>query len=63
MIPSPDIPGLRRPSGERYRRTPEGWKFSERVFEVRYFDTTPLPGSPIVAWAATGADPLPEATK
>jgi ketosteroid isomerase-like protein len=48
---------------DRYRRTPEGWKFSERVFEVRYFDTTPLPGSPTVAWAANGEDPLPEATK
>jgi hypothetical protein len=29
----------------RYRRTPEGWKFAERVFEVRYLDTTPLAGS------------------
>lgn len=33
---------------DRYRRTAEGWKFSERVFEVKYFDTTPLPGSPHV---------------
>jgi ketosteroid isomerase-like protein len=40
---------------DRYRRTPDGWKFTERVFEVRYFDTTPLAGSPHVAWAA--ADP------
>ncbi|MEV0801597.1 LUD domain-containing protein [Kribbella sp. NPDC050281] len=38
---------------DRYRRTPAGWKFSERVFEVRYFDTTPLPGSPIVAWESS----------
>ena len=30
---------------DRYRRTPEGWKFSERVYEVRYLDTTPLAGS------------------
>ena len=30
---------------DRYRRTVDGWKFAERVFEVRYFDTTPLPGS------------------
>ena len=37
---------------DRYRRTPDGWKFTERVFEVRYFDTTPLAGSPQVAWAA-----------
>ena len=38
---------------DRYRRTADGWKFSERVFEVRYFDTTPLPGSPLVDWAGT----------
>ena len=31
---------------DRYQRTPEGWKFKERVYEVRYVDTTPLPGSP-----------------
>ena len=31
---------------DRYQRTPDGWKFAERVFEVRYFDTTPLAGSP-----------------
>ncbi|WP_406101737.1 nuclear transport factor 2 family protein [Streptomyces sp. NBC_01003] len=30
---------------DRYRRTGEGWRFSERVYEVRYFDTTPLTGS------------------
>ncbi|MFC4118008.1 nuclear transport factor 2 family protein [Nonomuraea zeae] len=43
---------------DRYRRTPEGWKFTERVFEVRYFDTTPLPGSAQVTWAAgTGNEP------
>ncbi|MGW5418790.1 LUD domain-containing protein [Streptomyces sp. NPDC003943] len=30
---------------DTYRRTPEGWKFAERVYEVRYVDTTPLPGS------------------
>ncbi|GCE10062.1 YybH family protein [Dictyobacter aurantiacus] len=28
-----------------YRRTEDGWKFSERVYEVRYLDTTPLAGS------------------
>jgi ketosteroid isomerase-like protein len=27
---------------DRYRRTPDGWKFTERVYEVRYADTTPL---------------------
>jgi ketosteroid isomerase-like protein len=30
---------------DRYQRTPDGWKFSERVYEVRYLDTTPLTGS------------------
>ncbi|WP_336211721.1 nuclear transport factor 2 family protein [Nonomuraea sp. LPB2021202275-12-8] len=30
---------------DRYRRTPDGWKFTERVYEVRYVDTTPLAGS------------------
>jgi ketosteroid isomerase-like protein len=31
---------------DRYRRTPEGWKFTERLYEIRYMDTTPLAGSP-----------------
>jgi ketosteroid isomerase-like protein len=31
---------------DRYRRTPDGWKFTERVDEVRYLDTTALGGSP-----------------
>jgi ketosteroid isomerase-like protein len=30
---------------DRYRRTPDGWKFTERVYEVRYADTSPLAGS------------------
>ncbi len=30
---------------DRYRRSPDGWKFTERVYEVRYIDTTPLAGS------------------
>jgi ketosteroid isomerase-like protein len=30
---------------DRYRRTPHGWKFAERVYEVRYLDPTPLSGS------------------
>jgi ketosteroid isomerase-like protein len=30
---------------DRYQRTPDGWKFAERVYEVRYLDTTPLKGS------------------
>ena len=31
---------------DRYQRTPDGWKFTERVYEVRYHDTSPLTGSP-----------------
>jgi uncharacterized protein (TIGR02246 family) len=30
---------------DRYRRTTDGWKFTERVYEVRYLDTTPLTGA------------------
>jgi len=30
---------------DRYQRTPDGWKFAERVYEVSYLDTTPLAGS------------------
>lgn len=32
---------------DRYRRTPDGWRFVERVYEIRYLDTTPLPGGPV----------------
>jgi ketosteroid isomerase-like protein len=38
---------------DRYERTPDGWKFAERVYEVRYLDTSPLAGSP--PHAADGA--------
>ncbi|MCF3131837.1 nuclear transport factor 2 family protein [Streptomyces olivochromogenes] len=30
---------------DRYQRTPDGWKFTERSYEIRYLDTTPLAGS------------------
>jgi ketosteroid isomerase-like protein len=30
---------------DRYRRTPDGWKFAERVYEVQYVDNSPLAGS------------------
>jgi ketosteroid isomerase-like protein len=30
---------------DRYQRTPAGWQFTERVYEVRYADLTPLTGS------------------
>lgn len=31
---------------DRYQRTPDGWRFTERVYEIRYVDTTPLAGGP-----------------
>ncbi|MET7328501.1 nuclear transport factor 2 family protein [Nonomuraea sp. NPDC005650] len=30
---------------DRYRRIPDGWRFVERVYELRYHDSTPLTGS------------------
>jgi SnoaL-like protein len=30
---------------DRYLRTGDGWKFTERVYEIRYLDSTPLTGS------------------
>jgi ketosteroid isomerase-like protein len=30
---------------DRYRRTPDGWRFTERVYEIRYADATALAGS------------------
>jgi hypothetical protein len=30
---------------DRYQRTLDGWKFAERVYEIRYLDTTQLTGS------------------
>ena len=30
---------------DRYQRTPDGWRFTERAYEIRYLDTTPLTGS------------------
>ena len=43
---------------DRYQRTPAGWKFAERVYEVRYLDTSPLAGS---APRPAGAPPDPPA--
>jgi ketosteroid isomerase-like protein len=48
---------------DRYRRTPEGWKFTERVYEVRYVDTTPLTGSAPHAAASAGRDGAVEGTQ
>jgi hypothetical protein len=30
---------------DSYQRTSDGWEFTERVYEIRYLDTTPLTGS------------------
>ncbi|HEY9391221.1 MAG TPA: nuclear transport factor 2 family protein [Mycobacteriales bacterium] len=42
---------------DRYQRTPEGWRFAERVYEVMYLDTTPLPGSAPHAAGASANPP------
>jgi len=42
---------------DRYRRTPEGWKFTERADQIKYLDTTPLAGSPPQKAATTGDTP------
>lgn len=42
---------------DRYRRTPDGWKFVERVYEVRYLDSTPLTGSAPHAAGASAKEP------
>ena len=31
---------------DAYQRTPDGWRFTERVYEIRYLDMTPLTGAP-----------------
>lgn len=31
---------------DRYRRTPDGWRFAERVYEIRYLNESPLTGEP-----------------
>lgn len=31
---------------DHYRRTNDGWKFAERVYEIRYVDASPLAGGP-----------------
>jgi ketosteroid isomerase-like protein len=41
---------------DRYQRTGDGWKFTERVYEIRYLDTSPLAGSAPPA-AGAPADP------
>jgi ketosteroid isomerase-like protein len=41
---------------DRYQRTGDGWKFTERVYEIRYLDHGPLAGS-APRPAGTPADP------
>jgi ketosteroid isomerase-like protein len=41
---------------DRYRRTRDGWRFAERVYEIRYADTTPLAGSPPTAVTPPSAE-------
>ena len=33
------------PKSDRYQRTADGWKFTERVYQIRYLDESPLAGS------------------
>ncbi|MGW8766532.1 LUD domain-containing protein [Streptomyces sp. NPDC055815] len=48
---------------DRYRRTEEGWRFAERVYEVRYLDTSPLTGTaPASARSAPAASFVHPAT-
>lgn len=42
---------------DRYQRTGEGWKFAERVYEVRYLDTSPLAGTAPDAAQRCATDP------
>ncbi|MEV5343486.1 nuclear transport factor 2 family protein [Streptomyces sp. NPDC052676] len=42
---------------DRYRRTEEGWRFTERVYEVRYLDTSPLTGTAPRPQEGPGNDP------
>lgn len=40
---------------DRYHRAAQGWKFAERVYEIRYLDLTPLTGSAPGAPGSAGA--------
>jgi ketosteroid isomerase-like protein len=39
---------------DRYQRTSDGWKFTERVYEVRYHDQSPLAGTGSAPPAVSG---------
>ena len=47
---------------DRYRRTGAGWRFSERVFEVRYQDPSPLAGAPAGPAGAPAGPPAGNTT-
>src|SRR5712691_4692693 len=42
---------------DRYQRTPAGWKFAERVYEVRYLDPSPPAGQGAPRPAGAPPDP------
>lgn len=42
---------------DRYQRTSDGWKFTERVYQVRYLDTAPLAGSAPHPTPGSGREP------
>jgi ketosteroid isomerase-like protein len=42
---------------DRFQRTPDGWKFTQRVAEFRYLDTAPLAGSAPPAAGMPAAPP------
>ncbi|MFJ7909689.1 nuclear transport factor 2 family protein [Kitasatospora sp. NPDC096204] len=42
---------------DRYRRTADGWRFTERVYETRYLDRSPLTGAAPGPAGSTGAVP------
>jgi ketosteroid isomerase-like protein len=47
---------------DRYQRTPDGWRFTERVYEMRYLDSTPLTGGPgrsVADPTGQAGDPVP----
>jgi hypothetical protein len=41
---------------DRYKRTPGGWRSTERVYEVKYIDTTRLGGTAAAARAGEAMD-------
>ncbi|MFJ4848728.1 MULTISPECIES: nuclear transport factor 2 family protein [unclassified Streptomyces] len=47
---------------DRYERTAEGWRFAERVYEIRYLDTSPLAGTAPRAARDSGTVPAPTAS-